>query len=58
MVWTVVLGAALLVSIGLPVAFSLGLASIGGIVVGGTLPLEIVASFRSWPCRSSCWPAN
>jgi len=43
MVWTVVLGAALLVSIGLPVAFSLGLASIGGIVVGGTLPLEIVA---------------
>ena len=43
MVWVVVIGAAALVVIGLPVAFSLGLASIAGVVVGGTLPMEIVA---------------
>lgn len=43
MIWVVIGACALLIAIGLPVAFSLGLASIIGVLVGGTLPMEIVA---------------
>lgn len=43
MVFTVIAAAAVLIILGTPIAFALGLASVGGILVGGTIPLEIVA---------------
>jgi C4-dicarboxylate transporter DctM subunit len=43
MVLSVVASATLLIILGLPIAYALGLASVTGILVGGTIPLEIVA---------------
>jgi tripartite ATP-independent transporter DctM subunit len=43
MVFAVVAAATVLIVLGLPIAFALGLASVTGILVGGTIPLEIVA---------------
>ena len=43
MIAAIVIVAAVLIIIGLPIAFALGLASVVGILVQGALPMEIVA---------------
>lgn len=43
MILAIVLVAAVLIAIGLPIAFALGLASVSGMLVQGTIPLEIIA---------------
>ena len=55
-----------LIIIGMPVAFALGVGALGALLAEPSLPITLVPqrmftaldSCRSWRCRCSCWPGD